>query len=833
MNTPSTSTERDKRNSETASRHSERFSFASLLYHLFVFLTASLGLVLLAGGGYLATLGGNWMYLLLGVGFLAASFFMFSKRALGIWILLGLALISMAWALFEADGNPWALIPRIGLPVVLAAIGLALLPTAGAFRWVSSLGAAASLVIAAFILPLFLPGNSYQSDELLAEVNTRMASPVEADILEHDWIAYGGTRGSVRFSSLQQITPENVSRLEKAWTFNTGDLPNDLKSNKYGSEITPIKVGETIYLCTPMNIVIALDPTTGAQKWRFDPHISKNYIPYTAACRGVSYYEKARRTQASDDTVATSETRTNNLDAPIELGAAKSTQEPPSNCHARIIAPTLDGRILALDAESGLPCADFGVNGQIDMKIGMGTVDPGMVASTSPYTIINDVIVTNHQVKDNVDINAPSGVIRGYSAETGQLLWAWDMNAPDRKGMPTGPDQYSRGTPNSWTISSGDPELGLVYVPLGNSAGDYISYDRSAAELDYGTSLVALDVKTGKPRWHFQSVHNDVWDYDLGSQASLVDFPTSDGQVPALILPTKQGELYVLDRRSGKPLFDVQERTVPQGGVEPWLRTPTQPFSTYHTLAKKRLQAKDMWGMTLLDQLYCRVLFQKATYDGIYTPPTANTPWIQYPGYNGGSDWGGIAIDPQRGLIIANYNDMPNYNQLITKDQKISGSGGGEMGPMKGATYGISVNAGMRNKATKLICKEPPYGGIRAIDMVSGKTVWDRPLGTARANGPWGIQSKLPFNIGTPNNGGSVVTGSGLIFIGAATDNLVRAIDIRTGKTVWKDVLPGGGQAGPITYEHDGRQYVLISAGGHHFMQTPISDAIVAYALPK
>ncbi|GHB05056.1 glucose dehydrogenase [Algimonas arctica] len=793
-----------------------------LLYGVMIIFSLGLGLTLVLGGSYLATLGGSWMYLLFGLGFLAAAVLFYKQRSAGVYILLFMALVSLVWGLIEADGNRWAMIPRLGIPFGFAAVGLILLPFLREVSLKMTALAAAVLVLTAVLATLiFVPDNTFENDSLMSEVNARTLSPVDADSLDRDWIAYGGTRGAVRYSSLASINPENVRDLDVAWTFNTGDMPEDPAHSKYGSEVTPLKVGNSIYICTPMNIIIALDPGTGVEKWRYDPGVSSNSIPYTAACRAVSYYKKSEALGPDGQSADF-----------LQKEALATPRDTSADCAARIIGPTLDGRIIAVDAETGKPCSGFGTNGQIDMKIGMGEVKDGMVASTSPHTIINGVIVTNHQVKDNLDLNAPSGVIRGYSAETGELLWAWDMNASDMRSGPDDKGEYSRGTPNSWTISSGDPELGLVYVPLGNSAGDYVSYDRSDEELKYGTALVALDVFTGEPRWHFQTVKNDVWDYDLGSQASLVDFPTANGVVPALILPSKQGDIYVLDRRTGQSLFEVESRPVPQGGVEPWLRTETQPFSAYHTLAKDPLKPRDMWGMTMLDQLYCRIKFHQAVYDGIYTPPTAKTPWIQYPGYNGGSDWGGVAVDPKRGLIIANYNDMPNYNQLITKDQEIEGSGGGEMGPMEGATYGIQVNAGMRNTATQLLCKEPPYGGIRAIDMLTGETVWDRPLGTARGNGPWGIKSKLPFNIGTPNNGGSALTGSGLAFIGAATDDLVRAINVSTGETVWQSVLPGGGQAGPMTYEHEGRQYVVISAGGHHFMKTPISDAIVAYALP-
>jgi quinoprotein glucose dehydrogenase len=328
----------------------------------------------------------------------------------------------------------------------------------------------------------------------------------------------------------------------------------------------------------------------------------------------------------------------------------------------------------------------------------------------------------------------------------------------------------------------------------------------------------------------------------------LFDMPMpGGGTVPALAQSTKQGDIYILDRRTGRPLFPVQERAVPQGGVEPQQRAATQPFSSYHTLAFPKLQERDMWGMSPIDQMICRIQYRQAVYEGMYTPPLADKHTVEYPGYNGGTDWGGVAVDPTRGVIVANYNNMPNHVRLVPRaeaDKKgwapRSAARGGSMSkgpegagdPQWGSPYAVDVNAGWRMPFTGLLCKQPPYGGIRAIELRTGRTLWDRPFGTARRNGPFGIPSGLPFEIGTPNNGGAVVTAGGLVFIAAATDNLMRAIDLRNGKTLWHDALPAGGQATPMTYSHKGRQYVLIMAGGHHFMETPIGDELVAYALP-
>ncbi|HZY68495.1 MAG TPA: pyrroloquinoline quinone-dependent dehydrogenase, partial [Devosia sp.] len=629
-----------------------------------------------------------------------------------------------------------------------------------------------------------------------------------------DWPAYGGTYAADRYSPLSQITRENVAQLEQVWEFRTGDLPES-EDEGYSPENTPLKVGDTLFVCSAMGIAIGVDAATGKEEWRFDPEVSKDAIPYGATCRGVAYYEVP---DAAPDTA----------------------------CATRILWGTLDARMIAVDAVTGQPCTDFGTGGEVNLEEGIGDTVPGWYSVTSAPTIVRGIAVVGAQVKDGQAEDAPSGVVRGYDAVTGELAWAWDLGNPSLTGVPPEGEVYTRGTPNMWTTASGDEELGYVYLPLGNSSVDYYGSNRSAEENEYATSLVAVDVTTGRDVWHFQTVHNDVWDYDLGGQATLVDFPAEGGNVPALILPSKQGDLYVLDRRTGEPLVPFDEVEVPQGGVEPDYLSPTQPFSQYHTLAKRDLTEADMWGATPIDQLWCRIQFRMASYEGIYTPPTSDRYWIQYPGYNGGNDWGGIAVDRERGILIANYNDTPNHNRLVPREEadaaglapiNAPGGGGdtplGEAGPQVGAPYAIEVNAGWRQEWTKLLCKEPPYGGIRAIELATGRTLWDRPFGTARKNGPFGIPSMLPIDIGTPNNGGAVLTASGLIFIAAATDDLFRAIDIETGEVLWQTELPAGGQSNPFTFEVEGRQFVGLMAGGHHFMETPIGDYVIAWALPN
>jgi quinoprotein glucose dehydrogenase len=776
-------------------------------------LVALIGAVLAVGGIWLAALGGSVYYAITGIAMIVSGWLLIRQRLAGAWLYAAIVALTILWAFWEVGGNGWALVPRVIAPLVLliAVLLVAPLLSTATHRWRLALGAVAGVVVLTAITGVVLGRmNRYEVQMALPAVRGDMPDPA---LLQAgaDWPAYGGSYAARRFSPLGQITPANVSQLEEAWTFHTGDLPSQRAKNTYGAENTPLKVGDTLYVCTPKSIVIALDPATGKQRWRFDPQVSDEAIPYTAACRGVSYYAVP--------------------------GAAAGQA-----CATRIIWGTLDARMFAIDSRTGQPCQDFGQNGRIDTKIGMGRTPAGYVSINSPPTIVRGVVVTGHQVLDGQDRWSPSGVIRGFDAVTGRLRWAWDMVHPDWNGYPPAGQEWARGTPNMWTIASGDEQLGLVYLPMGNASADYFSGSRRPAENDFATSLVALDVTTGKPRWKFQPIRKDVWDYDFGGQATLVDYRGT----PALALPSKQGDIYILDRRTGRPLTPVGRVRAPIGGVEPEQRAPTQMVSLWHTLRKPPLTEHDMWGMSPIDQLVCRIQFRKASYKGFFTPPESDRRSIVYPGYNGGTDWGGIAVDPRRGVIVANYNDMPNYNRLVPRaeankrgwaprDQARGEIGGAEGAgdPQANTPYAIDVNAGWRLPFTGMLCKQPPYGGIRAIDMATGKTIWDQPFGTARTNGPFGIPSMLPLAIGTPNNGGSVVSASGLIFIAAATDNLIRAIDLASGKTLWTKKLPGGGQSTPMLYQANGREYLVIYPGGHHFMETPVSDEVVAYALPQ
>lgn len=811
----------------SADRSKKRVDWALLLVGALVMLV---GLGFAVPGGWLFALGGSPYYVLAGIGLLIAGPLIMGALRLGVWLFAVVFIGTLAWTAWESGLDYWRWVPRLDVMLVLAVIVSLVMtrlldPFSRGVKWATTGVLVLGLIVAgglAFVPYGFThPGQVPSPNSTAVATNTGDAQ-VADNPANGDWAAYGRDNAATRFSPANQITPKNVGQLKRAWVYQTGDK---LKHG-FGAETTPLKVGDSMYLCSSLGKAISLNAATGKQNWVHDAKVAKKNIPYTAACRGVTYYK------VPQDRVADLPTGGNGQ--PL--------------CDTRIVYGTLDGRLIEVDADTGKLCSDFGNNGQVSINDHLGYNPAGYVAIDAAPVIVNGVLITGHETIDGQRRYSPSGVIKAYDAVTGKAAWVWDPGNPKVNKPMTGDGEYVRGSPDMWTTAVGDNKLNMVYLPMANASGDYMSGTRSPAMNKWGAGIVALDASTGKPVWHFQTSHKDVWDYDPGSQPTLIDFPTGHGKVPALIFPTKQGEIYVFNRKTGKLLGGgATEKPVPQGGVEPKERTKTQPFSNYATLKQPKLTARDMWGISPFDQMYCRIQFHEARYDGEYTPPMANKPWIEYMGYNGGSDWGSVAVDPSRGVIIANYNDVPNYNHLVPrakanklgwvpreeakKEEEGGAEGAGD--PQMGLPYAINVNAGWRVPFTDMPCTQPPYGRMRAIDLKSGKTLWDRPFGTARANGPFGIKTYMPINIGTPNNGGPAVTAGGLVFIAAATDNLIRAIDMNTGKTVWSDVLPAGGQASPMVYTVDGREYVTIVATGHHFMETPSGDYVVTYALPK
>ena len=801
---------------------------SSIPVKIFSVILLLFALTLFIGGIYLAYLGGSWYYVINGVILIASSVYLLKNDQLGVKLFWLFFFYTLIWTIWEAGTRYWGWVPRLAIVAVFAFFMSLLMPNIGSGASKKISYSLTGFIILCFVVAgglAFYPHSSYVSGQEISaqsfSTNSSNATTIQPDT---DWQYYGRDENATRYSPLNQVTPDNVNKLEVAWTYRTGDVPQAGQTNKWAAETTPIKVGNAVYLCSATNNIIKLDAASGKKIWEHKSGVKYENIPYTAACKAVTFYQSKT----------------------IPEGQA---------CHNKLIVGTLDMRLLAVDAETGESCQGFGQHGQTDLSVGIGKWVPGQLAVTAPVPIINGVIVVNHQVLDGQRRWAPSGVIRGYDADSGQFKWAWDVNRPNDNTEPKTGEQYSRGTPNSWAAMIGDEKLGLVYVPTGNSAADYYSAMRSANENRVSSAVVALDVNTGREKWVFQTAHKDVWDYDIGSQPTLVDYPDASGKkVPALIMPTKRGQTFILDRATGKALTKVEERPAPvpsdakaYHAVPNDPRAKTQPWSVeIPRLGLPDLQEKTMWGISPIDQMLCRIKFKQANYLGEFTPPSIDKPWIEFPGYNGGSDWGSVAVNPHSGLMIANWNVTPMYDKLVTRTEANkqglksiddpsykSGGGGAEgNGAMADTPYGINVSP-FYAPISQVLCNEPPYGMITAIDLHSKRVLWQHPFGSAEHNGPFGLPTYLPINIGTPNNGGPIITAGGLTFVAAATDNKLHALDNRTGKLVWTANLPAGGQATPMTYAINGEQYIVIMAGGHHFMKTPVGDYVIAYKLKK
>lgn len=613
-----------------------------------------------------------------------------------------------------------------------------------------------------------------------------------------EWPAYGRDAGGSRYSPLTQITRANVRHLKVAWTYRTGDIPT--KAQMAAFQATPILVEDTLYLSTPFNRVIALDPETGAERWTYDPKIdlSVRYSDFTS--RGVSTW----------------------------LDPERRAGEP---CRRRIFHATNDARLIALDAATGTPCADFGEDGQVDLSRGVGKVHAWEYGVSSPPAVIHDLVVVGSKVADNQRVDAPSGVVRAFDVRTGALRWSWDAVPPGlSQETPQGKNTYHLGTANAWSILSADPERDLVFVPTGNASPDFYGGERHGLDF-YSSSVIALRASTGEVVWRFQTVHHDLWDYDVPAQPTLITVRRGGQEIPAVAQATKMGYVFLLHRETGQPLFPVEERPAPQGGVAGEELSPTQPFPTAPPpLIPQTLTPDDAWGLTFWDRGKCREQIKRLRSEGIFTPPSLEGAVI-FPGDAGGTNWGSVAFAPERGILLVNTSRVAHVVTLIPRanyDAVKAANPDIEISPQTGTPFGMRREVLL--SPLGIPCNAPPWGTLTAIDLATGAVRWEVPLGTLRDFLP----VPIPLHWGTPNMGGPITTASGLVFIGAATDNYLRAFDIDTGEELWKGRLPAGGQATPLTYRlhENGKQYVVIAAGGHGRMGTTVGDSVVAFALP-
>jgi quinoprotein glucose dehydrogenase len=797
-----------------------------------------LGLALAAGGAWLVALAGSWYYACAGLAIAVAGALLLARRAAGLWLFALVLAASAAWAVAEAGFEGWRLLPR--LDVWLALGVLLLLPWVQRGLRDRARGAAAALGIAVVLAGGALAaGFVLGGDDVDAPIAAPAANLPPARAAPADWTAYGGSGRGDRYSAAAQITPANVGSLALAWTFHTGDFKGPGDPTEIANEATPLAANGRLYFCTPHNIVIALDPDSGRELWRFDPRINRNASSYQhMICRGVAYWDAASYPAAA----AAAPTQDTAGAPPATAGdaAASGTEaQPPASeaehaaavaaCPRRIYAPTADATIVAINADDGRPCAAFGTNGVIDLKVGEGQVTPGFLNPTSPPTVTARVLVAAASVTDNDSTDEPSGVVRGYDIDTGRLLWNFDASRPDATA-PLPPGQtYVRNSPNMWSVASVDEALGLVYLPMGNQTPDIWGGNRDPQGERFNSAIVALDIASGRLRWVYQTVHHDLWDMDIGGQPSLVDLDLAGARVPALIASTKRGDLYVLDRRDGRLLVPAPEQPVPQGAAQGDHTASTQPFSAL-SYKPAPLRDRDMWGTTPYDQLVCRILFRQLRYDGIFTPPSEQGSLV-YPGNYGVFDWGGIAIDPVRQILFAN----PSYMAFVSKlhrrgDVAAAGGNGMEVGlqPMTGTPFAVDLHPLLSPLGVP--CQAPPWGYVAAVDLRTLRKAWMHRNGTTRDSSP----VPVPFPLGVPALGGPMVTAGGVAFMAATLDDYLRAYDTRTGRKLWEARLPAGGQATPMSYvsARSGRQYVVIMAGGHGSLGTKMGDSLLAYALP-
>ncbi|WP_374941767.1 glucose/quinate/shikimate family membrane-bound PQQ-dependent dehydrogenase [Buttiauxella brennerae] len=772
---------------------------------LFAVLT---GLYLFIGGIWLVAIGGSWYYPIAGVVMLITAWLLWQRKALALWLYAALLLCTVAWSVWEVGFDFWALTPRLDvlfffgvwllLPFVYRHL---ILPAAGA---APALGAVLAITVVALVWAVF---NDPQ--EINGTLSADATTPVSASstIPDADWPAYGRNQEGQRYSPLKQINDKNVGQLKEAWRFQTGDVKRPTDPSEITNEVTPIKIRDTLYLCTAHQQLFALDATTGKQKWKFDPRLDTNPSFQHVTCRGVSYHEAT---------------------------ADNATPDVVSDCPRRIILPVNDGRLFAINADNGKLCESFANKGILNLQTNMPVTTPGMYEPTSPPIITDKVIVIAGAVTDNYSTREPSGVIRGFDVNSGKLLWAFDPGAKDPNTIPGDEHHYTINSPNSWAPAAYDAKLDLVYLPMGVTTPDIWGGNRTPEQERYASSIVALNATTGKLAWSYQTVHHDLWDMDMPSQPTLADITVKGETVPVIYAPAKTGNIFVLDRRDGKLVVPAPEKPVPQGAAKGDYVTPTQPFSDLSFRPKKDLSGADMWGATLYDQMVCRIIFHKLRYEGIFTPPSEQGTLV-FPGNLGMFEWGGISVDPNRQVAIANPMALPFVSKLMPrgpgnpmeppKDAKGSGTETG-IQPQYGVPYGVTLNPFL--SPFGLPCKQPAWGYISAVDLKTNEVVWKKRIGTVRDSSPL----PLPFKMGMPMLGGPISTAGNVLFIGATADNYLRAYNMSNGEKLWEARLPAGGQATPMTYEANGKQYVVISAGGHGSFGTKMGDYIVAYALP-
>ena len=615
------------------------------------------------------------------------------------------------------------------------------------------------------------------------------------------WPVYASDPGGSRYSPLDEIRPENVRQLRVIWEYHTGDLASEAPAwRNHSFQATPILVEDALYLCTPRSRVVSLDAETGAERWVFDPEVDLSLGHYNLNCRGVAHWRDP------------------------EAG-------PGEACADRIYVASADARLVAVDARTGERCRGFGTDGEVGFWQDVPLRQRGEYGISSPPVVAGDAIVLGSSVAENRRVDMPSGLVHAFHARTGARLWTWDP-IPKDAGDPAratweGDSADRTGAANVWSLASYDPARDLVFVPTSSPSPDWYGGER-LGDNRHADSLVALRASTGERIWSFQTVRHDLWDYDLASQPVLIDLPVDGRLVPAVAQATKTGNLFLLDRETGRPLVPVEERPAPASNVPGERTAASQPFPTWPPpLAPQGLSPDGVWGLTPWDRGKCRERVRAMRSEGLYTPPSFEGS-VVFPGTAGGSNWGSVAWDARRRILVANTSRVANTIQLFPDGAAPERGPFDYVGRMGGTPY--LFRFGVLISPWGIPCNPPPWGALTALDLEARRVLWEVPLGTTRDLAPLGIA--LPW--GTPNMGGPLVTAGGLVLIAATMDDYLRAFDLATGEELWKGRLPAGGQATPMTYRvrEDARQLVVIAAGGHAQLRTRRGDSVIAFGLP-